>query len=80
MTPDELVAALEGRMRLSGHPGEIAAAGARRRLEGFRVRGHRISMRGSRIWVTGPQAFAVAREVRRRAAAGMAAALRGAVQ
>lgn len=76
MTPDELVAALEGRMRLPGHPDEIAAAGARKQLEGYRVRGHRIAMHGSRIWVAGPQAPQVARSVARKAASGMLMALR----
>ena len=56
---------------------ELAQAGARKDLQGFRVPGHRISMKGERIRVTGPMAPAVAAEVSKRAAKGMEDALRG---
>lgn len=76
MTPAELLAALEDRaLRVASSQG-VAASGARRGLDGFRVPGHRVSLRGSRVRVSGPQAPMVAREAARRAARGVQQELR----
>jgi hypothetical protein len=76
MTPQELVKALES-FRAVGDQVDVAArSGARSAVKGVRVRGHRVSMSGSKIRVIGPAAPEVAKYLVDQAGKGAQAAVR----
>jgi hypothetical protein len=77
MKPDELITRLEGLRDVASRADEAAIAGARDAIKGVRVPGHRVSMSGSRIRVTGPIAPKVAERLAREAGKGAQASVRG---